>query len=236
MNRRDFLKLMGLTAGTVVVAPFIGTMKSVSAAIPIPPGENTKTNTSENIRKWAIRWTQWAFSYTDKESPLLDETGERVQRLQPDIEHKMVLLSGGYMGETIRRSIIIPYTASIFYPLIMGSWGHNDLGTHFTSEQEIISTTIAEIDSTSLLETTLDGKHVPYKRESSGEIVYTYYAENKRERTKEGVNAVFLDGYWTMLEPLSKGEHEIYIHGRLEREGLTHKPYENEVIYNIQVI
>jgi hypothetical protein len=227
MNRRDFLKLLGATAGTVALTPFMGT---ISALKPEPEPEQ------ETIRKWAIRWTQWAFSYTDNESPLLDETGEQVQRSQPDKEHKMILLSGGYMDEEkIRRSIIIPHTASIFYPVIMGTWGYNDVGTYFTSEQEMISTVKKEIDSTSLLQTTLDGKPVPYVREDSGEIFYTYYAESKHERTKQGVNAVFLDGYWTILGPLSKGEHEIYIHGRLEREGLTHKPYENEVTYDIKV-
>jgi hypothetical protein len=251
LTRRDFLKLIGALGVGVAAIPII-------KSVPIPMNVNAKagitatTTTSNNglvyspgenpaglpMSEWVARWSQWAFAYQDPQSPILDNTGQILQREQPEGQRDMFFLTGGY---NVNRRVVIPHTAAIMFPVLNGTWGYSDENKigKIRDDEHLKSLVRSELNTHSILEATINGQPVPFYRIDSGEPFNMYNEQSVYFRTKEedkGFTRAFADGYYAFLKPLPIGTYTIYIHGRLEKALVQPPMYDNEVMHFVSVI
>lgn len=238
MNRRDFLKLGGITAAGLALTPFIGSMKSVNALSSPSSPPPTRLFFGLSKEEWTERWWQWAYSVNKKQNPVLDETGAFVQKYQPEHE-PVVFLAGGYEDEKLEREITVSSKKGLIIPPICCSWSYAELPKSNTP-QDLIYACSLDMSHVTVASLELDSKPVGLERIMTEPFYIqmekqNYFPEDielpQHRLHKDGITTAISDGLWGFLEPLPVGKHIIHSKGST-RNSFT-KDYDNEVIYKI---
>lgn len=158
--------------------------------------------------EWAAGYWQWALSFPLEVNPLFDETGE----FQDQGQSGQVWFLGASVGfgEWVRECEV-PSGKAIFFGVTHAVfWAPEDGET----EEELRARVNASMDGATTLECTVDG--VPL------ENLFDYRAETPAFTIPDdllidfglppGDRLAVGDGYWILLAPLSRGEHEIHFY------------------------
>jgi hypothetical protein len=176
--------------------------------------------------EWSATWWKWAGPIPKNIHPILDQSGENCDVQQSG----KVWFLAGTEGETVVRECTIPQGKAIFFPIISAACY---LPADEFDEEVERENCANVIDLVSNLEVTVDGKELQdleqYRVQSP---VFTLtvgennYLDEPAGTTVKGV----ADGYWIMLTPLPRGEHEIHFIAEIEEADFT-----LDVTYHITV-
>lgn len=158
---------------------------------------------------WTARWWQWILSIPTHNNPVYAEDGNNFVL---NYAHPVCFMAGS-VGAAVRKCTI-PEGSAILLPII-------NYGATFADEPAIISEfdlhmlAKREIDIVSDLEVKLDGVRVneleKYRvRSPTFDVILP---ENNLFKGIPGRTRGVADGYWLFLQPLSKGEHNIFSFG-----------------------
>jgi hypothetical protein len=179
---------------------------------------------------------------------ILDETGEFAHLNQ---EGKVWFLAGNYGGTTVRgldEPVKVPTGKALFFPMLTyGAW----VPTDGENEEELRATAKGSMDSVAELQATVDGVELQdlfdYRAESPAGGFNLYVPEGSLltdpdvgEGLDPGDHLAVADGYWLLLAPLSRGDHEIQFGGLIpnawQDEGGTWHDFEVDVTYHLDVV
>jgi len=181
---------------------------------------------------WSTMWWKWLFSIPEDKSPVTDFTGKYCHINQNTSSVLYLVGSGGAKiptNETSKieqaRTCIIPEGTAVFFALITGASSFTEFPNYKSISQLRDS---ASQDQVSYLRATLDGSDIPNLKSyriKSPEFNVTL-PTNNAFGLKPGPTVAVSDGYFVMLEPLSKGVHS------LKFEAHYGDPVETAPIYN----
>jgi hypothetical protein len=188
----------------------------------IPPQAKSH---GQSYAEWSVTWWQWLYSIPMAQNPANDPTGEFAGVKQ---EGPVWFLGGSLFGGDTTRNMIVPPGKALFLPLInYSAWYPEDLTwipdwlvaggvdiSGMTDEEIIVAGAKYFIDNSTITKVTIDGKEVKnlaaYRAAAPGlfpvsdELLLDF-------GLAPGVHMVSSDGYWLMLAPLSKGDHQITV-------------------------
>ena len=78
----------------------------------VAPGEKVAGRTQAD---WSRVWWQWAWSFDDSESPVVDKKGDRCRLRQ---EGEVWFLAGTYGTQRTVRTCTVPAGKYLFFPLV----------------------------------------------------------------------------------------------------------------------
>jgi hypothetical protein len=204
---------MAILAIMTMIAPGILLPLQAYAQNPNPTVLPIQSNPfGKSYGEWSATWWKWANSIPSDINPLLDQTGENCDVQQSG---KVWFLAGSF-GETVERDCTIPEGKAIFFPIIYVACYQTADEFDEEVERENCSSII---DLVSNLEVTVDGNELEdleqYRVQSP---VFTLtVGENNLLGEPPGTTVRGIaDGYWIMLAPLPRGEHEIHFIGEIE--------------------
>lgn len=176
---------------------------------------------------YTTNWWQWVMD-NNQTNLLLDKTGENIMKYQPS-DQDVYFLTGAY-GSNMTRNVTVPADKTILLPVLNGFTGCIDCGIF----QRVVTNLEATngIHEVVKLEAKLDGKDIPYQRITSDIFDLTIKDHNPYLYLKDYIGETLhsvSDGYWVVIDDLSKGNHTLMTHG-IEKSG-----YSTEVRYNVQV-
>ena len=170
--------------------------------------------------EWATKWWQWVMSIPADRNPLTDATGEFAGEGQSG----PVWFAGGTFGNSVERSYSVPAGKALFVPVSNVIFGAGVFDCDPTAPGvscvvcDLQDLAAANSEAIEVLEVMIDGrrvKNVRQYRASSPKPFAIHYPENSVAGVPAGdYYPNVADGYWLMLEPLAKGQHEIVIHVR----------------------
>jgi len=159
--------------------------------------------------EWAAEWWKWALSFPLNVNPLFDETGE----FQDQGQSGQVWFLGSSVGfgEWVRECEV-PAGKAIFFPITqVVFWAPED----GEAEEELRARANASMDGVTTLECTVDGVLLEnlfdYRAESPAFTIPDTLLIDIGYPPGDRFPAV-ADGYWILLAPLSRGEHEIHFY------------------------
>lgn len=185
----------------------------------------------------SVKWWQWALEIpnkTDSIHPILDTTGESC-----DIEQSgpVWFLAGTAGGDPVTRICTIPSKKAILIPIInAATW----IPTDGSNKKEIKEAAKNLMDHVETVEATVDGVDLKnlkgdYRFQSR---FFTFTGPDKPDETifpgQSGFHVAVADGFWILVSPLSKGQHEIHVIGiaPFPEFGFT---FRSEVTYHLTV-
>lgn len=171
----------------------------------------------KTIGEWTIYWWQWGLSSDD--DPILDETGELCGS---DQNHPIWFLAGSYSQSPIVRTCTVPADTHLLMPLTntyLSTQNDTDISCDQLKEgvkrpfEDGVELSV-ELDGESA--TSLDDF-----REASDVCI-------DLDLSGTGNKTVASDGYWIVIKPLEKGEHQLRITSQI--------PYfSQDITYNLIV-
>lgn len=227
------LSLIAVILGIMVLAPMVSAAKNPNPGVyPVDSVICGKT-----YGEWSAEWWKWILSIPTSVNPFMDDgSGKFCAKKQSG---DVWFLAGSWVGTT-EVKCKVPAGKAIFFPII-----NNECSTiegYGETEGELRNNTKDIIDGVTVIEATVDGKPLKqlkkYRVESPlfefklpGDNVLKEFGlivpEFEGAKSSKSVS----DGYWIMLEPLSPGEHEIYIYSKLPKYD-----FETEMTYYITVV
>ena len=163
--------------------------------------------------QWTANWWQWSLGIPMSDNPAGDETGERCASNQNDPN---VWFLAGTFGGSVSRTCTISGNRSILIPIVNNECSYLEFPAYKTvAELEKCNTDL--VNKASNLQASVDGKPVGdlQKFRFKSELFnFTLPADNVLGLAPGKTDSV-AEGYWIMLKPLSKGEHEIKFGGSI---------------------
>lgn len=166
--------------------------------------------------EWSVRWWQWAASFDDDESPILDRTGASCASKQTD---KVWFLAGVYGSAPVKRACTIPRGRHLFFPIVnymvqslpdqvMTCPEMTYLAKQLTDEAANLTLIIDDVEFNDL---------AAFRQVPSD-------CFNLLERIGDTREAA-ANGYFVMLKPLKPGRHIIKWGGKLAsiRQGVIYE-------------
>lgn len=214
------LNLIAVILGIMVLAPMVAAADDVNPGVyPVDSVICGKT-----YGEWSAEWWKWVLAIPASSNPLMDDgSGKFFEGQSGDVW----FLASSWAGTT-KLKCEVPAGKAIFIPIINGE-GSTIEGNGET-EDELRATANYYMDCVTVIEATVDGKplnKLKNYRVESGLFKFRLPKDNILG-LKPGFSKSVADGYWIMLEPLSKGEHEIYIRGKAPK-----LDFETEMTYHI---
>lgn len=171
---------------------------------------------------WSAAWWQWAFTFTNAESPILDLTGEKCASGQ-GIGPVFFLAGAGTSSPVLRTMCNVPAGKALFFPIINGECsnvepdpflGANERGLRVCASKALDGANLGSL-KVSIDGVGLQGQGLKAFRAQSP--VYGFTApssDNFLTQPTTGSSGLSLsDGYWIMIEPLPPGKHTIHFEG-----------------------
>ncbi|HEX5162767.1 MAG TPA: hypothetical protein VFV88_13680 [Steroidobacteraceae bacterium] len=170
----------------------------------VAPGEKVAGRTQAD---WSRVWWQWAWSFDDSESPVVDKKGDRCRLRQ---EGEVWFLAGTYGTQRTVRTCTVPAGKYLFFPLV-NYVVYPQPGLSLSCE--MATTKAARLMSeASALVLEVDGtiyKNLAPHRQQTRQCF------DLAERGGGGLAPSAANGYYIMLRPLSRGTHTINFGGIL---------------------
>jgi hypothetical protein len=217
-------RTMGGAAGilglTVAVTMWLGAASSVPAGARnsnpsvLPPQSKAY---GKSYGEWSILFWQWAMSIPADRSPVIDPTGEFCDEGQSG-----PVWFVGSVGGSSERVCHIPAGKAVFMPVFNWIFGSGVFDCDPTvpgvpcDVETLRASAAANTEAAEVLDVTIDG--VPLEdprayRAISPEPFSVTYPENSIVGVEAGTYYPQVsDGYWLMLAPMSKGEHNVTVH------------------------
>lgn len=166
-------------------------------------------------------WWRWATIRPPQQNPLLDDTGEFCAL---DQKGKVWFLAGNF-GGTVTRHCVVPRGKALFFPILNSglSWAPEDgltakaLRAAENVKANAVTSLEVAIDGLQIMDlfayraqTPPGGFYLPIKQ---GSLLNVFGFEAGKRFP------AMTDGYWLLLKPLKKGEHQIRIKGEVEADG-----------------
>ena len=167
---------------------------------------------------WTAMWWRWLHSFPKHSSPALDSTGELCSI--PQVNSNVWFLAGT-LGGSATRTCSIPRGKAILFPIITSAFSFA-VDPHLISEDELIRSTIEDIDTVKKLSLTVDDHEFKdfaqfrVRSEPFDDIIFG-----------QPTRAVS-DGYGSFLKALIAGKHKIHFLGE-------NVDFFNEVTYCIYI-
>lgn len=172
--------------------------------------------------EWVAQWWQWVMSIPADRNPLTDTTGEFADESQSG----PVWFAAGTFGNSAERSYTVPEGKALFVPVWNCIFGAGVFDCDPTVPGvpcvvcDLQEAAAENTEAMELLEVTIDGRPVRnvhrYRAATPGPFAIRY-PENSVTGVPAGTYFPQVgDGYWLMLAPLAKGNHEIVINVRGE--------------------
>jgi hypothetical protein len=177
----------------------------------------------EPLSSLTAQWWQYATSIPASVNPLLDPTGADCMVGQRD---PIWFLAGKFLaGGKIRRTCAIPAGVWLFFPVINSYWTNSPNVCGQTGDNlsvaQMRSLVAPFIDAGTHMSVKVDGKEVKNLVRVKSEAFATTFPENNifndpcggPGTVPAGVYTPSVDdGYYVLLEPLSKGDHWLRFH------------------------
>jgi hypothetical protein len=163
--------------------------------------------------EWSAEWWKWAISIPVSEHPLFDngdcDTGQI---------GKVWFLGGSFAGTTTVRECTVPSGRAIFFPVVNVECSTVEPPPfHGENEAELRECAKGFMDGASAtLSATIDGRsvqNIASYRVQSPLFTFSAPADNVLFIPGPVKGQSVSDGYWLLLAPLSRGEHEIHFEG-----------------------
>jgi hypothetical protein len=179
----------------------------------------------KSYEEWSAAWWQWVFSLPGADHPLFDQTGADCDKGQ---KGKVWFLAGLFTkaGDTsepgaVTRSCTIPTGKAIFFPVLNGWWDNVEVIPPLKLK-ELKQNCESLVRDPQLLSVTLDGQ--PLTRLERYKIRPTRFSYDMPPHGFFEVAFGLQDfsggppppgavtcGYYLLLNPLSKGHHDLHI-------------------------
>jgi hypothetical protein len=197
----------------------------------------------QTYAEWAAAWWKWAISIPASTSPLRDQTGEFAAVGQS--ESGPVWFLAGTQGGSAERTVTVPADRALFFPIVNTNWINlPPLGDNpWSPEQDLFARGYIgdSIDTATDLLLEIDGKPIQdledYRIKTSPVMVFMVevpaddifgYVDMGLSPGTQG--PCVDDGYYVMLEPLSRGSHTIHF-----RATVAQSNFQLEVTYHLTV-
>lgn len=225
------LNFIAVILRIMVLAPMVAAADDVNPGVyPVDSVICGKT-----YGEWSAEWWKWAFSIPLESNPLTDTTGEHFAVGQSgDVWFIGGIISSQPSPIQVTRTCTIPSGKALFFPIFNGECSR--IEGNGETEEELRACANYQMDCVTVKEAKVDGKKLKnlddYRVES--DLFLFKLPKDNVLGLCAGSSPSVADGYWIMLEPLSKGEHEIYIHGIAEfPDGST---FETEMTYCLKAV
>jgi hypothetical protein len=219
--------------GTVATATLIlGLALSIGPAFADPSTYSPSSNPfGTKFKEWTARWWQFALSFPNAESPLLDSTGQRCAIGQAG---PVWLLMGSSTGSPVERTCVIPEGTALLFPVI------NFVNINTTNEtvEQLRAAVAPFIDAAANLRVSVDGDPLS-KFEKSPEkyrirsvpFSVTLPPDNLFGADAGTYSPAIDDGFYVMLKPLPVGHHTLHFSGEIPTLGFS-----LDVTYQLEVV
>lgn len=220
------LGLIAVILGIMVLAPMVAAADDVNPGVyPVDSVIYGKT-----YGEWSAEWWKWVFAIPASSNPLMDDgSGKFFEGQSGDVW----FLAGSWNGNT-KLKCEVPAGKAIFIPIINGECSR--IEGNGETEEELRACASNQMDYVTVTEAKVDGrklKNLDNYRVESDLFIFKLPKDNVLGLNPESSKSV-ADGYWIMLEPLSKGEHKIYVYGKaVFNDGSS---FETEMMYYITVV
>jgi hypothetical protein len=170
----------------------------------------TERVSGQSQAEWSKQWWEWAGSFTQSQSPIADTTGDKCHLKQ----HGPVwFLAGTYGTRRTVRTCKVPAGRYLFFPLINYVYVVADRSAPPTCAV-VTANAMRATDNPDMLILTVDGveaKQLTQHRQASPSCF------NLGARAEPPFTAfpAAANGYYVMLRPLPRGEHELNFGGVL---------------------
>jgi hypothetical protein len=217
---------------------FLSSMIVTSWADDINPGVfpiNSKLYGS-TYGEWSAKWWQWAISIPTAESPMLDGTGEKCTKSQTNPNVFFLFGAGGGQAEC---TCTIPAGKAIMIPILAVECSYAEF-PQLKAEADLHKCAKDDQDTVLSVDLTVDGvnfRDLKEKYRTHSNLFNVTFPENnifgvEPPRSSQAVS----DGFFILLEPPTKGKHEIHFKGEQGSYTVTSpQHYADDVKYNIIV-
>jgi hypothetical protein len=238
--RQNYLAIL---ASAVIAASAICHAPAARAQAVVPPQSESFPLT---YGEWGARWWQYVFGIPEGENPLTDDpTGALCHLGQWG---PVFFLMGTNSSAPVTRSCDVPADTGLFFPIINIACAIPDDGTTRAEIVAACSPSIDAVDTKSLFVTvdrktvTIDGNTVQnFKKFRASEFFsFTGAVPGSAVNSCTGDpphcyegfrDTAFQDGYWAMLQPLSRGKHVVHFGGSIPSLSFT-----VDVTYRLNVV
>jgi hypothetical protein len=231
--------LVGVMAASLLVAGAASAKGPKDAGTPIPPGSKDAEKQGGYPALTAEWWT-WAIGIFP-ESPILDETGELCGQGQKGKGKGKVWFLAGSFGGVVERDCEVPKNKTLFIPVFNTLWWTPEDGPTAAAVRILANDNATPADLE--MDVFVDGEPLAdifgYRAQSppggSDWTVLEGSLANTAFGVSPGVRTVVADGYWVMLRPLSRGDHNVVIHAFVPDLFGEDADFELDVTYNLTV-
>lgn len=197
----------------------------------VPVNSNSQGKTYGELSE---EWWKWATSIPASSNPLL-ANGQVDASIGQSGD---VWFLAGTLGGFAERTCEIPAGKALFFPIInvVDTSSVPPIKNNLNTQKALKAVTTEFINNVTTHDVTVDDINLDNFRVGSKLFVVKLPEGNIFEYLGEvepaGSYRAVSDGYWIMLESLSKGIHTIHIHGKTNYQGYD---IETEVVYHITV-
>jgi hypothetical protein len=185
---------------------------------------------------WTIDWWKWFLSFPNDRNPSVvnDNTGKLCSQGQ---NGPVWFLPTMFNGRA-ERTCNIPSDKGIIIEVYAGECSYIEY-PQYKTESELRSCAGGQIDKTTSLDVSIDGKKIPDLRKYrvQSPLFDVTFANNNAFGKGGGPTKAISDGYWLILSPLSLGKHRLDVSG--SSIDLTSGAPQNAatvVTYNLNII
>ena len=165
---------------------------------------------------WAVDWWTWALSQPVATNPVLDTTGEDCAVAQ---EGNVWFLAGTFSIGPVTRDCTVPAGTALLIPVINSFYCALAEDPPGQQTEEYVRSQVASVEGGAIgLSVTVDGRAVRRLTYEESEIFSIVLPADNVFGLPAGTLArpCADAGYYTLLPPLSVGEHTIRIQGTLD--------------------
>lgn len=201
--------ILKATSLLVALGIFCSYSYSAQETIPFKPVKKLEGLT---ISELSAAWWQWAMATPADSNPVRDDSGVYCNVGQ---QGKIWFLAGGFGSSKIKRTCEIPADKYLFFPVInMVYWPH--AANNGYSCDEAKANAAVNNDSALDLFAEIDGQPIPDLKKYRAKTHKCFDIFERVPRSYQPYKAYpsASDGYWILLQPLSKGQHTLKFGGR----------------------
>jgi hypothetical protein len=247
IGRRGWVIALALVAGA-------GSAFETMAGGPGNPNPGvTVAPESGQYAKLSAEWWRWAFAQPTTTSPLFhatDPTGALAANGQPTRGNVfflggLVSLNSG-LEATAERTVVIPTGTRLFFPILNSEADFPTSATGATTVQGLRAEAAFFADQVITLHATLDGKRLrdlTAYRAASPEFGYTLpdrdnFLQFFGVDIAGTVSPAVGDGYYLLLEPLTRGRHTLTFGGTTHTLDANNNPvvFSLDITYHVTVV